>query len=153
MYLKLYPQYVQLVNLYNTCRPRIFLVKNIRSVIFGKQQLVTNFSSVFIILALHHATIDRLYKVHNKKIEGQDFATNFEVWVYILFCFLKTLSMLLHTIHRWFQLVWIIFVHHRQTLNFKHVIYAYVLILETSKVLSWHLAMWISIWDQRYTHI
>jgi hypothetical protein len=61
------------------CRPTILLVKNIKSVIFGEQQLVTNFSSMFIILAPNHATIDRLNKVHNKKI-GQDFAIKFEVW-------------------------------------------------------------------------
>lgn len=144
---------VQLVNLYNTCRPAIFLVKNIRSVIFGEQELLTNFSSVFIILAPNHATIDRLNKVHNKKIEGQDFAIKFEIWVYILFCFFIKFSMLLHIVHRRFQSVWIIFVHHRQTLNSKHVIYAYILIIETSKGLSWHLAMWNSIWDQTYTHI
>jgi hypothetical protein len=40
-----------------------------------------------------------------------------------------------------------------QTLNPKHVFYAYVLIIEISKVLSWHLAMWISIWDKKYTRI
>ncbi len=62
---------MQLVNLYKICKPTILLVKNITSVIFGEQQLVTKFSNVFIILAPNHATIDRLNKVHNKKIEGK----------------------------------------------------------------------------------
>ncbi len=46
---------------------------------------MTNFSSVFLIPTFNHATTGRLNKVYNKKIEGQDFDINFEVWVYIYF--------------------------------------------------------------------
>ncbi len=46
------------------------------------------FSSVFVILKPNHATIDKLEKVHNKKIERQDFAIKFELLcVYFLISF------------------------------------------------------------------
>jgi hypothetical protein len=35
-YLEFYPQYVQLVNLYNVNKPTTLLVKNIKSAIFGE---------------------------------------------------------------------------------------------------------------------
>ncbi len=53
------PQYVQLMNMYSIGRLATLLVKNVKNAIFGEQQLVTNFSSVFVILKLDHATIDR----------------------------------------------------------------------------------------------
>jgi hypothetical protein len=51
--------------------------------------VVDGFTSVFVIPTFDHATIDRLNKVHIEKTKRQDFAINFEVWVYILFCYLK----------------------------------------------------------------
>ncbi len=36
------------------------------------------FSSLFVIFTPNHATIDKLEKMHNKKIEGQDFVVKFE---------------------------------------------------------------------------
>jgi hypothetical protein len=68
---------VQLVNIYNIGKPTTLLVKNVKSAIFEVQQLVTNFSSVFVIPVLDHATIDRLNKVHNKKTKMKNFAINF----------------------------------------------------------------------------
>ncbi len=40
---------------------------------------MTKFSSMFVILTLDHVIIDKLNKVHNKKIEKQDIAIKFEV--------------------------------------------------------------------------
>jgi hypothetical protein len=65
-----------LVKIYNTRRPTIVLIKNIGTPIFG-EQLVTKFASCFVILALGNGAIERLSKVHHKKIESQDFVTNF----------------------------------------------------------------------------
>jgi hypothetical protein len=42
---------------------------------------VTNFLSMFVTLVPNHAIVDKLNKMNNKKIKGQDFAINFEVWV------------------------------------------------------------------------
>jgi hypothetical protein len=50
---------VQLVNTYNNGIHVTLLVKNIKSAIFGEQQLVTNFSSVLVIPTFDHAVVDR----------------------------------------------------------------------------------------------
>jgi hypothetical protein len=40
---------------------------------------------MFITLVPNHAIVDKLNKVNNKKIKGQDFAIKLKVWVLILF--------------------------------------------------------------------
>jgi hypothetical protein len=77
-YFEFYTQYVQLVNTHYISRPITILGKNIGTTVFG-EQLVMNFSNVFIIPILNQATIDKFNKIHNKKISGQDFAINFDV--------------------------------------------------------------------------
>jgi hypothetical protein len=54
-------------------------MKNISSVIYGEQQLVTNYSSIILILAFEEASVQKLIKVHKKKIKGSKFRTTFEV--------------------------------------------------------------------------
>jgi hypothetical protein len=56
-YLEFYAQYVQLVNTYSTGRLAIVLVKNIRSAVFGEQQLVTKNFNVFVIPAPDDAIV------------------------------------------------------------------------------------------------
>jgi hypothetical protein len=78
-FLELYAQYNHLVELYSTGRPATTLIKNVAIVIYTKQQLVTNFSTIFLIRALDIAIIQKLSKVHSKNTKGQDFATNFKI--------------------------------------------------------------------------
>jgi hypothetical protein len=68
-----------LVEIYNTKKPTTLLIKNISTPVFGEQQFVTNFASCFVILAHDDTNIKRLMKVHQSKIDGQDFTNNFEV--------------------------------------------------------------------------
>jgi hypothetical protein len=75
---KFYVQYVKLVEIYATMRLAIILIKNIGIPTFG--ELVTIFASCFVILAHDNGVVKRLSKVHHKKIECQDFVTNFEVF-------------------------------------------------------------------------
>lgn len=57
---KFYTQYVQLVNTYYSNGIHVtLLIKNIENAIFGEQQLVTNFLSVFVIPTFDHAVVDR----------------------------------------------------------------------------------------------
>lgn len=55
------------------------VMKNIGSAIYGEQQLVTNYSSIIVILAFEEASMQKLIKVHKKKIKGSKFITTFEV--------------------------------------------------------------------------
>jgi len=52
---KFYPQYVLLVEAYIIRRLANFLAKNVGSFMFG-EQLLTNFSTIFVILVLDVAT-------------------------------------------------------------------------------------------------
>jgi hypothetical protein len=45
---------------------------------FG-EQLLTNFSIIFVIPMLDVVAAERLVEIHNKHTEGQDFTMNFEV--------------------------------------------------------------------------
>jgi hypothetical protein len=74
-----YPQYVQLVVVYNIGKLATFLAKNVWSSLFGEQKLLTKFSTIFVIHVLDVATVKRLVEVHNKHTERHDFAMNFEV--------------------------------------------------------------------------
>ncbi len=80
-------QYMQLVKMYSMDNLATMLVKNIGSSWFNEQQLITNYATIFVIPALDVIAIKRLIEIHNKRIEGQNFATNFEVCV---ICVLKT---------------------------------------------------------------
>ncbi len=66
-YLEFYAQYMKLVMLYNTSNPTTMMVKNIGSSWFGKQPLVTNYATIFVIPILDVTFITRLIEVHNKK--------------------------------------------------------------------------------------
>jgi hypothetical protein len=70
IFLEFYVQYMKLVEIHATR-------KLVTILIFGEQQLVTNFASCFVILAHDNGVVERLSKVHHKKIECQDFVTNF----------------------------------------------------------------------------
>jgi hypothetical protein len=54
-------------------------MKNIGSVMYGEQQLVTNYSSIVVILAPKEASMQKLTKVHKKKTKGSKFKITFEV--------------------------------------------------------------------------
>jgi hypothetical protein len=59
------------------------LIKNVGNVIYGEQQLITNFSFVFVILAPlvidDAGDIEPLIVVHATKTKGHDFKTNVEI--------------------------------------------------------------------------
>jgi hypothetical protein len=78
-YLEFFAQYMELVKMYNIGNLTTMLVKNIRCSWFGEQQLKTNYTTTFVILAPNVTIVKRLIEIHNKRIEGQNFATNFEV--------------------------------------------------------------------------
>jgi len=42
-------------------------------------KLVANYATIFVILAFDVIVVKRLIKIHNKRIEAQNFTTNFEV--------------------------------------------------------------------------
>jgi hypothetical protein len=65
--------------MYSTSNPTTMLVKNIGSYWFGEQKLVINYVTIFVILAPNATVVKSLTEIHNKRTEGQDFATNFEV--------------------------------------------------------------------------
>jgi hypothetical protein len=74
-----------LVESYSTIRLVTFLAKNVGSFMFGEQQLLIKFSTIFVIHMLDIATTKRLVEVHNKHTKGQDFQVNFEVCKTFLF--------------------------------------------------------------------
>ncbi len=76
-YPKFFAQYIELVKIYSIGKLVTMLVKNIGSSQFGEQQLVTNYVTIFVIHAPDNTVVKRLIEIHNKRIEGQDFATNF----------------------------------------------------------------------------
>jgi hypothetical protein len=67
------------------------LAKNVGSFMFG-EQLLTNFSTIFVIHVPNVATNEKLVKVHNKHIERQNFTMNFKVCIkgFFSFCFAKS---------------------------------------------------------------
>jgi len=67
--LEFYPQYVQLVEIYNIGRLVTFLAKNVWNSMFG-EQLLANFSTIFVIHVLDVATTKRLVEIHNKHTKG-----------------------------------------------------------------------------------
>jgi hypothetical protein len=67
-----------LVEIYNTRRHATFLAKDVGNYMFG-QQLLTNFSTIFVIPMLDVVVVERLVEIHNKHSKGQDFTMNFEV--------------------------------------------------------------------------
>jgi hypothetical protein len=58
-----------LVEIYNVGRLVTFLAKNVWNSMFG-EQLLTNFSTIFVIHVLDVATVKRLVEVHNKHTKG-----------------------------------------------------------------------------------
>jgi hypothetical protein len=49
--------------------------------VFNEKQFMTNFSSIFVTLAPNPIVLERLMKVHNKRVEGKKIAINFEVYL------------------------------------------------------------------------
>lgn len=68
-----------MVEIYTTGELATLLMKNIGSAMYGEQQLVTNYSSIVVILALKEAFVQKLTKVHKKKTKKSKFKTTFEV--------------------------------------------------------------------------
>ncbi len=76
---ELLAQYMQLVKMYSTDNLATMLVENIGSSQFNEQQLITNYATIFVTSSLDVIAIKRLIEIHNKRIEGQNFMTNFEI--------------------------------------------------------------------------
>jgi len=66
-----------LVEIYNTLRNATFLAKDVGNYMFD--ELLTNFSTIFVIPMPDVVTAERLMEIHNKHTKGQDFTMNFEV--------------------------------------------------------------------------
>jgi len=67
-----------LVEIYSIGRLVTFLAKNVWSSMFG-EQLLTNFSTIFVIHVHDVAIVKRLVEIHNKHTERRDSVMNFEV--------------------------------------------------------------------------
>jgi hypothetical protein len=52
---------------------------------FGEQQFLINFLTIFVIHMLDIATTKKLVEIHNKHTKAQDFQVNFEVCKTIFF--------------------------------------------------------------------
>ncbi len=61
---------ISIVETYSIKRPIILLAKNVGNFMSSEQQLLTNFSTIFINHVFNVATIERLAKVHNKHNKG-----------------------------------------------------------------------------------
>ncbi len=64
-----------------------FWLRMLAILMFSEQQLLTKISTIFVNCVLTVATNERLVEVHNKHIEGQNFAMIFEVFKINLFLF------------------------------------------------------------------
>ncbi len=67
-----------MVEIYNIGRHATFLAKDVGNYMFGEQLLI-NFSTIFVIPMPDVVAAERLMEIHNKHTKGQDFTMNFEV--------------------------------------------------------------------------
>ncbi len=69
-YFEFCTQYLQLVNTYNISRPITILGKNIKTIVFG-EQLVMSFSNVFIIPTLNRQLLTSSTKYTTRRLKGE----------------------------------------------------------------------------------
>ncbi len=75
---KFYLQYMQLVQIHNTSKWAIHLVKNIKNIVYNEQHIVTNYIT-FAMPAFDNTVAKRLSEVHMARIEGNNFNTTFDI--------------------------------------------------------------------------
>ncbi len=82
-----YLQYMQLVQVHNTSKRAMLLVKNIKNIIYNEQHLVTNYTT-FVMPTLDNIVAKRLSEVHMVRIEGNNFNTTFDMcsWKFMYSC-------------------------------------------------------------------
>jgi hypothetical protein len=67
-----------LVEIYNTGRHATFFAKDVGNYMFS-EQLLTNFSTIFVIPMPDVVATERLVEIQNKHTKGQDFTMYFEI--------------------------------------------------------------------------
>jgi len=58
---------MDLMEIYSTRQPITLLVKNVGSVMYGEQQLVTKYSLIMVISALKEVFVQNFIEVHKEK--------------------------------------------------------------------------------------
>lgn len=78
---------MQLVQVHNTSKWAMLLVKNIKNIVYNEQHLVTNYKT-FVMSTLDNIVAKRLSEVHMVRIEGNDFNTTFDIcsWKFMYSC-------------------------------------------------------------------
>ncbi len=71
------------MQVYDTNKLAIVLIKNVVSIAYGEQQLLTNHVSIFVILVLENSSVQKLSEMYEPSIEKQSFQTNSQIRILI----------------------------------------------------------------------